>query len=216
MGTRRTDDGRPIGSRSLTGRRRAPLGWLPWAAFALLALVGLLAFLVIRNAADAGDKAGVDVTNDRKGGATETARPNPGDGATPTSPGPGAPSGSSGDTLMAGGQALLPLAAQGRLGTLSGQTVTAKGVVVESVVSDEGFWVGPSATERVFVALLPQARGTAGESPFQVRKSQRVELAGKLRPVPSNVASLGVDETEGAAQLRSQGQYVEATSIRFS
>lgn len=216
MGTGRTDDGGTIGSRSLTGRRRAPLGWLPWAALALLAVVGLLAFLVIRNVADAGDKAGVDVTNDRQGGATETGRPNPGDRAAPTSPGAGAPTGSSGETLMAGGQALLPLAAQGRLGALSGQAVTAKGVVVESVVSDEGFWLGPSATERVFVALLPQARGTAGESPFQVREGQRVELAGKLRPVPSNVASLGVEESEGAAQLRSQGEYIEATSVRLS
>ena len=59
------------GARSLSGRR-APLGWLPWAALGLLGLLGLVAFLVIRNVADAGDQPGVDVTNDRLGGATES------------------------------------------------------------------------------------------------------------------------------------------------
>ena len=66
------------------------------------------------------------------------------------------------------------------------------------------------------MSLLPQARGSGGESPFQVREGQRVELAGTLRPVPANVAGLGVDDAEGGAQLRSQGQYIEATSVRLS
>ena len=94
--------------------------------------------------------------------------------------------------------------------------MSGNGVAVESVVADEGFWVGPNANDRVFVSLLPQARGSGGESPFQVRTDQRVELAGALRPVPANLAGLGVDEAEGAAQLRSQGQYIEATSVRLS
>ncbi len=188
------------GSRSLGGRRRAPLGWVPWLALALLALLGLIAFLVIRNVANAGDKGGVDATNDRAGGATES----------------GGSSSGGGGTLTAGGRPLLPLSAAGSLASLSGQTVTGKGVMVESVVADEGFWVGPSPTDRIFVSLLPQARGSAGESAFQVRKGQRVDVAGTLRPVPSNLAALGVDEAEGAAQLRSQGQYIEATTVRLS
>ena len=42
----------PIGSRSLTGRRRYGLGWLPWLALALLLLLALLAFVLIRNLDD--------------------------------------------------------------------------------------------------------------------------------------------------------------------
>ena len=194
MSERRT----PTGDRSIGGRR-TPLSWLPWLALALLGLLGLIAFLVIRNAGDAGDKPGIDLTNDRLGGATESGSSSGGQGS-----------------LTAGGRSLLPLSAAGPLGNLSGQAVTGKGVTVESVVADEGFWVGPNANDRVFVSLLPQARGSGGESPFQVRKGQRVELAGNLRPVPANLAGLGVDEAEGAAQLRSQGQYIEASSVRLS
>ncbi len=169
------------------------------AGLALLALLGVLAFLVIRNVADAGDEPGVDVTNDRVGGAAES----------------GGSSSGGGGTLTAGSRSLLPLSA-GSLRSLSGQAVTGKGVVVESVVADEGFWVGASATDRIFVFLLPQARGSGGESGVQVRKGQRVELAGKLQPLPSSVATLGVDDAEGAAQLRSQGHYIEATSVRLT
>ena len=189
-----------IGARSVGGDRRTPLRWVPWLALALLALLALLAFLIIRNAGDAGDKPGLDFTNDRVGGATES----------------GASSSGGQGTLTAADRSLLPVSAAGSLSSLSGQAVTGKGVVVESVVADEGFWVGSSASDRIFVSLLPQARGSGGESPFQVQRGQQVELVGKLRPVPTNLAGLGVDDAEGAAQLRSQGQYIEATSVRLS
>ena len=91
----------PTGSRSAPaawGGRRRTLAWLPCVALALLALLALLAFLVIRNVADAGDKPGVDVTNDRLGGATESG---------------GSSSGRAG-TLTAGDRSLLPMSAAGR------------------------------------------------------------------------------------------------------
>ena len=189
-----------IGARSVGGERRTPLRWLPWLGLALLALLALIAFLIVRNAGDAGDKPGLDFTNDRVGRATESG---------------GASSGDQG-TLTVGDRSLLPLSAAGPVVGLSGQAVSGEAVVVESVVADEGFWVGSSASDRIFVLLLPEARGSGGESPFQVRAGQRVELVGRLRPVPTNLAGLGVDDAEGAAQLRSQGQYIEANSVRLS
>ena len=59
----------PRGARSVTGRQRSSLGWLPWAALALLVLIALLALLIVRNVADDDDRNGVDVNDDRQRGA---------------------------------------------------------------------------------------------------------------------------------------------------
>lgn len=174
------------GARSLSGRRLAPLRWLPWLALALLALIALIAVLVIRSVADDDDDSATDATAARAG------------------------------TLTAGGKALLPVSAAGPLRSLGGQAVSGRGVTVESVVADEGFWVGPSPSDRVFVSLLPEARGGGGESAFRAQAGQRVDLVGVLRPVPPDVGRLGVDDAEGAAQLRSQGQYIEASSVTLT
>lgn len=87
---------------------------------------------------------------------------------------------------------------------------------MQSVVADEGFWVGNSQSERIFVYLTPQARTRQGESPFQVRADQTVRLQGTLKPVPADVARLGIGADEGADQLQQQGQYVEATTLSLS
>ena len=57
------------GSRSVSVRRRSPMGWLPWLALALLALIALLVFLIVRNVADDDDRSGVDVNDDERGAA---------------------------------------------------------------------------------------------------------------------------------------------------
>ncbi len=88
---------------------------------------------------------------------------------------------------------------------------------VESVVSDEGFWVGSSRTERVFVHLTPQARKANGESPFQVRAGQTVQLTGRLVPAAEHPTPLrDVTDREGLGQIRQQGAYVSADTIRLA
>lgn len=242
----------------MTGRRRAPLGWLPWAALALLGLLGAAAFLIARNVGDAGDEPGVDVVDDEaapgqdppgldanrddgadSGGAPDATTDGTGASATgaaatvasspsstqrPAATAPpasaaspaGAGSGGGSATLTAGGQAILPLPAGG-LAPLATSAVSGTAVPVESVVSDEGFWVGASASERVFVVLTPEARGGAGESPFQVQAGQQLNLAGTLVPLPAaGAGALGVEADEGADQLASQGHLVQATQVALS
>lgn len=225
------------------GRRRAPLGWLPWAALALLLLIAGGAFLISRNAGDDGDEQGLDVVDDggaaatdsagldgqdagepaTTSGATGVASTDPG-GTIPTTAASSAstPTTASGNqsnggqgALVAGSQSLLPVPAEG-LATFVGQPVTGTAVRVESVVADEGFWVGPSPTDRVFVLLTPEARTTAGESPFQVAAGQLVNLQGNLIGLSGDPAALGVDPNEGADQLRQQGHLVEALSVALT
>ena len=192
-----------IGSRSIGGRRRYGLGWVPWLALLMLALAALIIFLVVRNVADEDDRTGLDASNDRS-----TASPAP-------TPVPGAGAAGVG-TFTAGGRPLIQEATAGRLAQLVGQPVDGRGVTVQSVVADEGFWAGASDAERVFVFLTPQARTRAGESPFQVQPGQRVDLAGTVKPVPADLTPFGADRSEGADQLRSQRHYVEAASVRLS
>lgn len=219
------------GAVGVTGRRkRHGLGWLPWLALLLLGLIGLGIFALMRNVADEGDSSGIDLSNDRSGGAQErglgtdnqndgtpginTPTTGAGSTATTTAPATGSGSGAASAPLTGGGQDLLARAGNpSQLAAVSGQPAVGRGVAVQSVVADEGFWVGNSTTQRVFVFLTPQARTRAGESPFQVQAGQRVNLQGTVKPVPSDLTPFGVEANEGADQLRNQAQYVEATSI---
>lgn len=85
-----------------------------------------------------------------------------------------------------------------------------------SVPADEGFWVGSSATDRVWVQLT----GSAGESPVTVKAGNRISFStGKVVANPAGFAAkVGVDAAEGGAQLDAQKQHIEIakTSIKLS
>jgi hypothetical protein len=196
---------RPERSSKRTARK-APLGWLPWALLGLLALLVAATLLVINAVDDdgpdgpAGDTlgqvssggSGIDGQDgdgqiagteedssegESEGGAASAA---PEASAAPdasAAPGAdaGAGAGGGGASLTANGEDLLAAAAGGNLAGRAGQAVTGT-AKVESVVSDEGFWVGSSAKGRVFVFLTPEARQSQGESGFQVKAGQTVKL----------------------------------------
>ena len=110
--------------------------------------------------------------------------------------------------LTAGDTPLLPVAAvpgpDGSLAGLVGRPVTATDVVVQSVAADEGFWVGSSGTDRVWVQLAG-----VGESAYSVGPGDRVSFTGQV--VGHDVgfaAQVGVDPAEGAEQLTRQAAHV--------
>jgi hypothetical protein len=122
----------------------------------------------------------------------------------------GAAADAAGGTLTAGGTDLLALSAAagsgGGLSRYSGQQAEGRGVTVESVPADEGFWVGTGAQERVWVQLT----GAAGESPFEVEAGDRVSFAGSVTAHPEGFAEeIGVTVEEGADLLQAQGQHIE-------
>ena len=189
----------PVATSTTSERRRhkAPLAWLPWALLGLLVLTLLGAALLAKAA----------------GGSDSASRTSAqgGDAGASSAQGGGAPEGA----LSAGGQDLLKLRG-GSIGSLDGQRAsgTAK---VESVVADEGFWVGTSPADRVFVFLTPEARQSAGESGFQVEAGQTVSLEGTIKPSSAEFAqAAGVADGEGSRQLVQQGGYVEATEVRLA
>ena len=189
-------------------RRKAPLAWLPWALLA--ALLGLLALMLL-----AGAVAGTDGAR-RTGSAAASAA---GGASGPSADGGAAAGAVSGAGALTAGDVDLLSSPQslGRLGSLPGQPAVGRGVVVESVVADEGFWVGSSTAQRAFVFLTPEARQSAGESGYQVRKGQRVDLAGSVTATSEgDAARFGVTDAEGARQLTQQRAYVRATEVRLT
>lgn len=226
------DRDRAVGAVSVRGRpvRKAPLGWLPWVALALLGLLALASLLIARNVGDAGDEAGVDLTDNAATAGQDPPGPdaNRNDGgdsggapdSAPTTAAPAtpaaAPAPAGGESsVVAGGRALLPLPGAG-LASLAGQSAEGKGAVVQSVVADEGFWVGTDTTNRIFVFLADEAKAAEGESPFQVKAGQRVDFSGTIKPIPDDLPPFGLEPAEGSEQLRQQGHYIELTKVALS
>jgi hypothetical protein len=242
---RPTEERRSTGAVSVRGGavRKTPLGWLPWTALLLAGIIGLGALLIARNVGDAGDDPGVDLTDNAAAEGQDPEGPDanrndgtdsggdPDDGATgatgsgatagsstASSAAPaagGAPAATGAGAVTANGQALLPLPAGG-LAAFADQAAEGKGVNVESVVADEGFWVGSDPNNRVFVFLSDEAKAAEGESPFQVKTGQQVDFSGTVKALPNDLTPFGVDRSEGADQLRQQGHYIELRSVALA
>ena len=130
------------------------------------------------------------------------------DGSAPgTADGIGSAGAQGGGTLTAGGTDLLPVASAGRGGDLSsldGEGVEARAVEVLSVPADEGFWVGASDTDRVWVELAVDQ-----ESPFQVQAGDLVDFSGTMTTHgPDYAAEVGVDQAEGATLLTREAAHI--------
>lgn len=127
--------------------------------------------------------------------------------------GSGATASASTSRLTSGGADVL---ASGALRGHVGQTATGQSVRVASVVSDEAFWVG-SGSSQVLVHLSPAARGGSGESPYQVKAGDTVDLTGTVQRATAGTADdLGITAAEGAERLRSAGALVEARRVSLS
>jgi RNA polymerase sigma factor (sigma-70 family) len=90
------------------------------------------------------------------------------------------------------------------LDRFAGLTVKASGSTVRSVPADEGFWIGGSGDNRVWVKLT----GTA-ESPVDVTVGHRVSFLGRIVAHPSSfVRRIGIDQSESASLLQRQQQHI--------
>jgi hypothetical protein len=177
------------------GGRRKRGGWLWW-------LLGLLALLLL----GALLLGMFDGGNDAE---TQSAQPTPSaQGTTTPSAGTGTAGGSPGGSLTARGETLLPVPAGG-LTAYETETATGSEVTVQSVVKDEGFWVGSSAQDRVYVEYGGDVGANESQG-FEPAVGDRVNLTGPVRPAPRNPArTLNLNDRD-ARQVTEQGAYINA------
>jgi|SRR5215211_3621180 len=119
--------------------------------------------------------------------------------------------GSDSGRLAAGGAELLPPPANGLSGQV-GETATGQDVVVQSVNGNEGFFVGTSTTDRVYV----EWGGDVGQneaSRFRPQKGQRVNLTGPLQAAgAAELRKLKLSSADSEL-VRSQGAFVNADRV---
>lgn len=126
----------------------------------------------------------------------------------------GGGSGSNAGQLTVGNANLLPPPANG-LSDQVGNTATGKDVVVQSVNGNEGFFVGSSATDRVYV----EWGGDVGEneaSRFRPQEGQRVNLTGPLQSAGAEELRKLKLSSADADLVRSQGAFVNADRVTMA
>jgi hypothetical protein len=169
----------------MPARGRRGGGFPIWLGILLLIILGVVLWLFLK---------GGDFNQDD--GTTAGGSANPGAAA---------------GTITIGSDDLLGLAAEGNdaLVDREGETVTADGVTVHSVVGDEAFWVGAGAEDRVLVVVDPSV-----ESAPSLGAGDRVSLRGTLEPLPVDFASrYGVSSQGDIDLLTAEGHFVLADQV---
>jgi hypothetical protein len=77
-------------------------------------------------------------------------------------------------------------------------------MAVRSVVERQGFWIGGSHVDRVYVKYAGPPANNAAE---------QVDLVGKVKPAPGNVAKALKLAPEDAAKVTAEGGYIDASKV---
>ncbi len=115
-------------------------------------------------------------------------------------------------TLVAEGQSLLPAEA----GVMRGRdeaTATGTNVRVVAVNPEEGFWVGTSDTDRVYVEY-GAVRLDAPESAYQPKVDDVVDLEGPVEDAPDDpVGGLNLEDEAEGELITEQGGFINADTV---
>lgn len=179
--------------------KRGVPGWV-WLIAALV-LLGLLAALLL---GVFGDDRDVPLTT----------------GAQATVVAPTAAAGGQAKPTTAGGAVAtdVPIGQPDRLVAMVGQDVRLTSVQVQEVVSDKGFWVGPSDTQRLFVLLEENSSpNTKTEGQVDVNKGQTVTIEGEIRRLPSadQAQQVGFDP-QRFEELQKEQVYLHAERVQIT
>jgi hypothetical protein len=205
----------PAGAARVAGAPPARRTWLLPLLLGLLALIALL-LLLSRCGGDDPRPAATPLPSATL--STPSVSSSPGATVTPSTTASVSVSGSAGasgaaggeaGTVVAGGDAVLGGGSARQLGDYHDQQAVGRAVRVQSVPADEGFWVGTSTTDRIWVQLT----GTRGESDYKVKQGDAIDFTGTVTAAAAGFAEkAGVTAAEGAAQLTQQGHYVAVPS----
>lgn len=207
MSTPRSPSSRPTGATPVVG----PPNRRKWLVPLIIGLVVLIALLLLLSRCGGDDDDGPGAAP----AATGTVAPT---GPASTAATPSDPASSTGQTgtdagaagtVTAGGDDLLNARTGISTGDHDGDQAEGNAVEVQSVPADEGFWVGSSTTERVWIQLS----GTRGESDYKVKQGDAINFTGTVKAAGQDFATTaGLTADEGADQLTQQGYYISVPS----
>lgn len=186
------------------GKKR---GGLPWWLLALLALLALLLLLLLLRS------CGGDEEPKSSGTTTPPAQTPPAEERTP----PPADGGAGGEAgrLTAGGTQILPANGDQDLEQYIEQEARGERIRVQEVVQDEGFFVGTSQQDRVYVEFGGDVgENEANAASFTPKVGDEVNLTGPVRPSPAEPEQTLNLDPEDAEQVRKQGIYVNADTVK--
>lgn len=201
-GERRSTGARAVGGGGGRKRRLLPL------------LLGLLALLAVGALLAALLSGGDDEQSATQSGQTQQQQQ---DGGTAEGQSGGTAAAGGEGVLTASGNSVLPGDAA-RIGDAVGQTAEGKAVVVQSVVQKaedpqalEGFWVGSSKQDRVYVEWGGDVG--ANEATYQPEVGERVNLTGPVKAAPEKAARVLNLDAADARLVEQQGAYVNADDV---
>jgi hypothetical protein len=210
----------PVGATPVGGkeRKRRPAWLIPLIAAIAAVIVLLLLLSQCGTNGDDGDTSGAGATSsadaDDSSGSAQSGSRSGSPSSSAAGQGNAASVGQPG-TITANGTAVLPAAGAnpgGALAAFAGQPAQGAAVQVLLVPADEGFWVGSSDTERVWVQLTGE-----GESAYQVQAGDTVDFEGTVVAHPGGFSEqVGITEADGAAQLTQQGHHIEVDKAAVS
>lgn len=122
-----------------------------------------------------------------------------------------------GNSAQAGTGALtdmLSVVNDGNQAAYVGRPASFANVNVQSVVGDRGFWIGPNATQQLFV-VIDEANVGVAENRVQVVPGQTLTLGGviqRLPPLDQAPPEWGLNASNSAA-LANQQVYLQATQV---
>lgn len=194
------------GARSIGAGRKSEGkgkgGWLKWLLLALVLLLVIGALIALLSGGEDEQASPAAVA---PAGQSQSAA-----GATGAAAAGGA--GSQGSLVGAGGQSLLGASAA-TLGSIVGEQVTGRDLEVLSLVEDDGFFVGTSEQDRVYVEFGGDVGEDETAADFRPAVGDRVNLEGELRPAPADAGrTLRLERTD-AQVVERQGAFVNATNV---
>ena len=189
-----------VGARSVGGGPEKGAGWLKWLVLLLLLLAAVVLLVSL---------LGDDDEDTAATGPAVTAS----DPATPSSGAAGGATASGTGALPAAGQSLLG-ASPDVFGGAVGEQASGRGVEVLSVVEDEGFFVGTSPQDRVYVELGGDVGENEQAAAYEPQVGDRVDLDGEVRPAPEDPGRTLRLEAEDASVVEEQGAFVNASDVR--
>ena len=209
MSTPNRPAARPAGASPVGGKpnRRK---WLLPLILGLIILVILLLLLSRCGNNDKSDSSsGTSATSTGTVAPTDTATTAATPSTSVSSPGETSGSSTAQGAVTANGDDLLSTQTSISQGGHDGEQAVGHAVKVQSVPADEGFWVGSSATDRLWVQLS----GTHGESDYTVKQGDSIDFTGTVKAASKSFASsVGLTAAEGAGQLTQQGHYISVPS----